>query len=144
MLMLALITGIMAVGRFFAGGLVHRLNPVGVLLMSSIFSALGIYALSMVEAPMMVIFSSVLFAIGVTYFWPTMLGFIAEYIPRSGALGLSLLGGAGMVSVAMFLPVMGRIMEEHSEKIALQSIGALPVILIIGFAILYVIYRNIA
>ena len=142
MLMLALITGIMAVGRFFAGGLVHRLNPVGVLLLSSIFSAIGIYALSIVEAPMMVIISSVIFAIGVTYFWPTMLGFIAEYIPKSGALGLSLLGGAGMVSVAMFLPVMGRIMEENNEKVALRSIGALPVILIIGFAILYSVYKN--
>lgn len=142
MLMLALITGIMAVGRFFAGGLVHRLNPVGVLLMSSIFSAIGIYALSMVDAPLMVIVSSVLFAIGVTYFWPTMLGFIAEYIPKSGALGLSLLGGAGMVSVAMFLPVMGRIMDENNEQVALQSIGALPIILIVGFAILYSVYRN--
>lgn len=140
MLMLALITGIMAVGRFFAGGLIHRLNPVGVLLMSSIFSAVGIYALSTVEAPMMIIVASVLFAIGVTYFWPTMLGFVAEYIPKSGALGLSLLGGAGMVSVAMFLPVMGRIMEEHSEKAALQSIGVLPLILIIGFVILYSVY----
>jgi len=121
---------------------VHRLNPVGVLLLSSIFSAIGIYALSIVEAPMMVIISSVIFAIGVTYFWPTMLGFIAEYIPKSGALGLSLLGGAGMVSVAMFLPVMGRIMEENNEKVALRSIGALPVILIIGFAILYSVYKN--
>ncbi|WP_075590555.1 MFS transporter [Labilibacter marinus] len=142
MLMLALITGIMAVGRFFAGGLVHRLNPVGVLLLSSVFSALGIYALSMVNAPAMVIVSSVIFAVGVTYFWPTMLGFVAEYIPKSGALGLSLLGGAGMVSVAMFLPVMGRIMEENNEQVALQSIGALPVILIIGFAILYSVYRK--
>lgn len=142
MLMLALITGIMAVGRFFAGGLVHRLNPVGVLLMSAIFSALGIYALSVVEGSLMVIFAAVLFAIGVTYFWPTMIGFVAEYIPKSGALGMSLLGGAGMVSVAMFLPVMGRIMEENNEQVALQSIGVLPIILIAGFTVLYVVYRN--
>lgn len=142
MLMLALITGIMAVGRFFAGSLVHRLNSTGVLLMSAILSALGIYALSFFETPAMIIFASVLFALGVTYFWPTMLGFVAEYIPKSGALGLSLLGGAGMVSVAMFLPVMGRIMEEHNEKVALQNIGALPMALIMGFAILFFVYRN--
>ncbi len=142
MLMLALITGIMAVGRFFAGSLVHRLNPVGVLLMSAIISAIGIYSLSMVNAPAMIIVSSVIFAIGVTYFWPTMLGFVAEYVPKSGALGLSLLGGAGFVSVAMLLPVMGRIMEENSEKAAMQSIGVLPIILIVGFAILYSVYRN--
>ena len=71
-----------------------------------------------------------------------MLGFTSEYIPRSGALGLSLLGGAGMVSVAMFLPVMGNIMETKNTQVALQSIGILPLILIVGFAILFVIYRN--
>ena len=142
MLMLAMISGIMALGRFFAGSLVHRINPVGVLLLSSIFSALGIYSLSLFNSPALTIVGSILFAIGVCYFWPTMLGFTSEYIPRSGALGLSLLGGAGFVSVAMFLPVMGRIMEVKDTQFALQSIGVLPVILIIGFAILYVVYRN--
>ncbi len=142
MLMLAMISGIMALGRFFAGSLVHRINPVGVLLLSSIFSALGIYSLSLFNSPALTIVGSILFAIGVCYFWPTMLGFTSEYIPRSGALGLSLLGGAGFVSVAMFLPVMGRIMEVKDTQFALQSIGVLPLILIIGFAILYVVYRN--
>jgi MFS family permease len=142
MLILALITGIMAVGRYFAGNLVHRLNPSGVLLLSAIFSATGIYMLSFVSGTSMTILASIIFAVGVCYFWPTMLGFIAEYIPRSGALGLSLLGGAGNVSVAMFLPVMGKIMEEHGEATALHSVGVLPIILIVGFAILYMFYRN--
>lgn len=142
MLILAMITGIMAVGRYFAGHLIHRINPVGVLLLSAIFSAIGIYALSLFNSPVMSIIGAIFFAIGVCYFWPTMLGFTSEYIPRSGALGLSLLGGAGFVSVAMFLPVMGRIMELKNTQVALQSIGVLPLILIIGFAILFVVYKN--
>lgn len=142
MLILAMVTGIMAVGRFFAGGLVHRLNPTGVLLMSALFSAVGIYMLSWVNGSAMTILASIFFAIGVCYFWPTMIGFVAEYIPKSGALGMSLLGGAGMVSVAMFLPLMGRIMEESNEKVALQSIGVLPLILIVGFVVLYIKYKN--
>ena len=142
MLILALISGIMAVGRFFAGSLVHRMNPVGVLLMSAVFSATGIYILSFVSSAGLTIAGAVFFAIGVCYFWPTMLGFTSEYIPRSGALGLSLLGGAGFVSVAMFLPVMGRILETSGTEVALRSIGLLPVILIIGFAIMYAAYRN--
>jgi MFS family permease len=142
MLILALISGIMAVGRFFAGSLVHRMNPVGVLLMSSIFSAAGIYILSFVSSAGLTIIGAVFFAIGVCYFWPTMLGFTSEYIPKSGALGLSLLGGAGFVSVAMFLPVMGRILENSGTEVALRSIGLLPVILIIGFVILYVAYKH--
>ncbi len=142
MLILALISGIMALGRFFAGSLVHRINPVGVLLLSSIFSALGIYALSLFDSPALTIVGAIFFAIGVCYFWPTMLGFTSEYIPKSGALGLSLLGGAGFVSVAMFLPVMGRILEVKNTDVALQSIGVLPLILIVGFAILFVVYKN--
>jgi len=142
MLILALISGIMAVGRFFAGSLVHRMNPVGVLLMSAVFSATGIYILSFVSSAGLTIVGAIFFAIGVCYFWPTMLGFTSEYIPRSGALGLSLLGGAGFVSVAMFLPVMGRILETSGTEVALRSVGLLPVILVIGFAIMYVVYRN--
>jgi hypothetical protein len=53
-----------------------------------------------------------------------------------------LLGGAGFVSVAMFLPVMGRILENSGTEVALRSIGLLPVILIIGFTVLYITYRN--
>ena len=142
MLILAMISGIMAVGRFFAGNLIHKINPTGVLLFSAIFSAIGIYTISLVNSPAMTIVGAIFFAVGITYFWPTMLGFTSEYIPRSGALGLSLLGGAGFVSVAMFLPLMGRVMETSGTDVALRSIGILPVILIIGFAILYSVYRK--
>ncbi len=142
MLILALISGIMAVGRFFAGSLIHRINPTGVLLLSAIFSAIGIYTLSYVDGAAMTIVGAIFFAIGVTYFWPTMLGFTSEYIPKSGALGLSLLGGAGFVSVAMFLPVMGRVLEESGTDVALRSVGLLPAILIVGFAILFSVYRK--
>jgi MFS family permease len=141
-LLLALISGIMAVGRFFAGQLVHRINPVGVLLMSSIFAAAGIYLLSFVSTSGMTILGAVLFAIGITYFWPTMLGFTSEYIPKTGAMGLSLLGGAGFVSASMFMPVMGKVMETSGTSVALQSVGVLPIIMIVGFAILFVAYRK--
>ncbi|MEX2370727.1 MAG: MFS transporter [Bacteroidales bacterium] len=142
MLILALISGIMAVGRFFAGQLIHRINPVGVLLLSSIFAAIGIYVLSLVTLPVLTIVGAIFFAIGITYFWPTMLGFTSEYIPRTGALGLSLLGGAGFVSASMFMPVMGRVMETHNTQVALQSVGVLPLIMIVGFSILFVVYRK--
>lgn len=142
MLVLAMIAGIMAVGRFFAGELIHRIHTVGILLLSSVFSAIGIYTLSLVNTPAMTIVGAILFAIGVCYFWPTMLGFTSEYIPKSGAMGLSLLGGSGFVSVAMFLPVLGRIMEAKNTQVALQSIGILPLLLIVGFAILFVVYRK--
>jgi hypothetical protein len=57
-------------------------------------------------------------------------------------MGLSLLGGSGFVSVAMFLPLMGRILEEKGTQVALQSIGILPLLLIVGFIILFIVYRD--
>lgn len=104
---LVLVTGLMAVGRFFAGPVVHRLNPVGVLFASAIIACIGIFMMSQAQNAPMAILSAILFAIGVCYFWPTMIGFTGEYIPKSGALGMSLMGGAGMFATAMLQPVVG-------------------------------------
>ncbi len=142
MLILVVITGLMAVGRFFAGGLVHRFNPSGVLLLSAVFSTIGLYWMSIASGPFMTMLAAIVFAIGICYFWPTMLGFVAEYIPESGALGLSVMGGAGMVSVSMFLPLMGKVLDTQGTQVAMQSLGILPAILIAGFFFLYLSYRN--
>jgi hypothetical protein len=98
--------------------------------------------LSLFNAPAVTIIGAIFFALGITYFWPTMLGFTSEYIPRTGALGLSLLGGAGFVSASMFIPLMGRVMEESGESAALQSMGVLPLLMIVGFSVLFAVYRN--
>src|SRR4029078_2154323 len=47
------------------------------------------------------------FAVGICFFWPTMLGFVSEYLPNTGALGLSFMGGAGMFSTSLIVPIMG-------------------------------------
>ena len=96
LLILALVNGLMALGRFFGGPLIHRLNPSGILLGSAIFSVIGVYMLRTMEGPSLYA-AAVVFALGVCFFWPTMLGFVSENIPKSGALGLSLVGGVGML-----------------------------------------------
>lgn len=111
MLVLAMVTGIMAVGRYFAGPIVHRLNPIGVLLMSAIITTLAVYSMSLAEGPM-IYAAAVLFALGVCYFWPTMIGFTSEYLPKTGALGMSLMGGAGMLSTAIWQPVIGSWLDD--------------------------------
>lgn len=95
MLILALVTGLMAVGRYFGGPLIHRLNPLGILLMSSIISVVGLFFLQHATG-MAVYGAAIVFALGVCYFWPTMLGYVSETMPKTGAMGLSLMGGAGM------------------------------------------------
>ncbi|SNY95203.1 MFS transporter [Flagellimonas pacifica] len=114
MLILAMVTGIMALGRYFAGPLVHKLNPIGVLLMSSIVTTIAIYSLSVMDGPMIYV-SAVLFALGVCYFWPTTIGFVSEYLPKTGALGMSLVGGAGMFATGIWQPVIGSWLDKGRE-----------------------------
>ncbi len=153
MLLLAMTTGLMAVGRFFAGPLIHAINPVGVLLVSSVLTSIGLYMLSFATGGLIYI-SAIVFALGVTYFWPTMIGFISEYLPKTGALGMSLMGGAGMFAVSMWNPVIGgwidagRAAAEKSGlsgaeadiiagQVTLANLTFFPIILIVCFGALY-------
>lgn len=105
-LLVTLTAGMQVLGRAFAKPIVKKLAPAGVLLFSAIFSAAGLYMLSTFTGNS-IFFAAVVFGIGVCYFWPTMIGFVAENIPQSGALGLNLLGGAGMFAVSVFTIFMG-------------------------------------
>jgi hypothetical protein len=140
MIILAVVTGIMAVGRYFAGGLIHRLNPPGVLLGSAIISFAGLLLLSISQGPVMTVASAAVFAVGVCYFWPTMIGVASEYIPKSGALGMSILGGAGFVATSMVLPIMGKSIETAGPQITLRNMSVLPAI--VAFIILTIIIKN--
>jgi fucose permease len=110
-LVLVWITGLMAVGRQFAGVFVHKLSPLGMLLMSAVLSGLGLYAMSHTTGSML-FGAATVYALGVCFFWPTMLGFVNESFPRTGALGLAIMGGAGMLSVSIVLPIMGRFYDQ--------------------------------
>jgi MFS family permease len=106
LLILTFVASMQVLGRAFAGPVVHRLAPQGVLLLSAIFSALGIYML--IHLTGTAIFAgAVIFGLGVAFFWPCMIGFVAENMPRTGAVGLNLMGGAGMFGVSIYMMFMG-------------------------------------
>ncbi|MDG2281067.1 MAG: MFS transporter [Flavicella sp.] len=132
LLVLAFINGIMALGRLSAGQVVHKLKPSGMLLYSAIFTLAGLWLLTITSGGMTFVAATV-FAVGVTFFWPTMLGFVAEYLPETGALGLSIMGGAGMLSVSIVLPIMGKLMDNADASEALRTMSILPAILIVCF-----------
>lgn len=119
-LILAWINGLMGVMRQFAGPVVHRLSPTGILLASSVISGVGLWWLSYAESLPVAFASSTVFAIGICYFWPTMLGVMSERVPKGGALALGLLGGTGALTVGLFaVPIMGKVGDEIGhEKIA--------------------------
>ena len=110
-LILTVTTGVMVVGRGFAGPVVHRLSPAGVLLGSAIFSAMGLYLLGHTTGNMLFI-GALVFGIGVCYFWPTMLGFVSENLPKTGAVGINLMGGAGMFAVSLYMMFMGGVYDD--------------------------------
>jgi MFS family permease len=158
MVILALITGLMAIGRYFGGDIVHRFDQTGVLLGSAILTAIGIFLLS-TQTGGMVYVAAVFFALGVCYFWPNMIGFVAEKIPLSGALGMSIVGGMGMFSSSIFQAIIGGWIDSSTaEQAALGLTGtdlelaagqqtltymiSFPAILIVLFTILYFWQRN--
>jgi len=72
-------------------------------------------------------------------FWPTMIAFVSENIPESGALGLSLMGGLGFLATAIVLPIMGKFMDlSGSGSETLRYMAILPAFLIIAFGLLYI------
>ena len=142
MIVLVVVTGIMALGRYFAGPLVHKLSPVGVLLGSAIIAAIGLYLYSTVSGAGSTLFAAIVFAVGICYFWPTMLGFVSEYTPKTGALGLSVTGGAGMVATSFVLPIMGHSIDTAGPQQTLRFMTVLPLILIVAFALLALYLRS--
>ncbi len=149
-LLLVWISGIMALGRSVAGPIVHRLSPGGVLLGSAILSGLGLFLLS-ISGGYWSFGAAAVFAVGITYFWPTMLGFVNENIPKSGALGLAIMGGIGFFGGGIAQPLIGRIydikFEELGDSLAagsktLQFVIILTVVLTAAFTFLYINQRK--
>ncbi|WP_100610003.1 MFS transporter [Confluentibacter lentus] len=141
MLVLALVTGIMALGRFFAGPIVHKLNPIGVLWMSAITTTVAIYLMSIADGAL-IYAAAALFALGVCYFWPTMIGFISEYTSKTGALGMSLVGGMGMFATSIWNPIIGSMLDtEKQSALASGLVGAAADIVagksILGFMVYF-------
>ena len=110
-LILTVTTGVMVIGRGLAEPVVHRLSPQGVLLMSAIFASIGLYLLGNTSGNMIFV-GALIFGIGVCYFWPTMLGFVSENLPKTGAVGINLMGGAGMFAVSLYMMFMGGVYDR--------------------------------
>ncbi len=161
-LLLTIETGIMVIGRGFAGPVVHKLSPTGVLLISAILAAAGLYLLGHSTGNMLFV-GAIVFGMGVCYFWPTMLGFVSENLPKTGAVGMNLMGGAGMLAVSVYTFFMGGYYDKlvaaktpagdtseaalnEAKKLAgpevLNATLIIPVVLVVAFAILLFYMRG--
>ena len=138
-LFLVYTAGLMFLLRTFGSGIAHK-NPIGTLFVCSILTGVGLYWLGGLKpgtSAVVAFAAATIFGVGKTYFWPTMLGVTAEQFPRGGALLISLMGGAGMLSVAVALPIMGARIDKFGPGAALQLVAGLGVILALIFGGLY-------
>jgi len=118
-------SAIMFVLRFFAGPIVEKINPIGLLLISAILGAIGLYGLSLASTGLLIIVAATVYGVGKTFFWPTMLGVVGERYPHGGAISMGALGGIGMLSAGLLGgPGIGynqdyyaskQLQEEHAE-----------------------------
>lgn len=136
-LVLAYINGLSAIGRLFAGSIVSRISPISLLIGSAAASAVGLLLLSVADSAVFVFVAATIFAIGICYFWPTMLGVTSERFPAGGALLLGIMGGVGNLSVAIVLPIMGGIYDTAGPATALRATVILPLVLLLTFGAIW-------
>jgi MFS family permease len=89
--------------RFFAGPIVHKINPIGLLFASASLGTIGLYLLGnpMIDTVWRWMAAVTVYGIGKTFYWPTLLGVISERFPKGGALALGLSGGVGMIGAGI-------------------------------------------
>lgn len=117
-LLLVYVSGLMFVMRHFAGGLAHRLSPVGLMWFSSVLAAAGLLFLSAANSPVTGLLAATVWGIGICYMWPTMLAVASERFPKGGAFLLGLIGTAGNLSIFFTMPRMGAIFDHYKVEAA--------------------------
>lgn len=167
-LLLVYVAAIMFVMRHFAGPIAHRISDVGLLFVSSVLAAIGLYLLSIASNPFTALMAATVWAVGVCFLWPTMLSGVAYRFPRGGAWTIGLIGSAGAGAIYFVLPKLGAIYDAakieaaggeaafaaltdgpaldavfaEAARVSFQSVAILPLILIVVFGAYWVIERR--
>ena len=104
---------LMMILRLNAGPVIKKFGPLGLLAMCSALAIVGLNLLSFASTVIFVFFAATLYGISKTYFWPTMLGLVAEQTPKGGALTLNAIAGIGMLTVGILGgPFIGYLQES--------------------------------
>ena len=115
LLVFGFVFGIMGTLRLLAGPVVKALTPTGILFGSAVLATLGLFLFSMAETTLMAFLTAFIWAAGIAYFWPTMLGYVSERNPKSGALGLGVMGAVGMLASFFVTPLLGDIADDRGH-----------------------------
>ena len=141
-ILLVWVNGIMYVMRQLFGHIPHKMSPTLLIAVTAPLSAAGLYLFGRATTPSLWFVAAALLAVGTAFWWPTMLGMTSERFPRGGALLLAIVGASGSISTAMSGPVMGWINDRYGAAEVLPMWSALPALLTVIFASIYLTDRT--
>ncbi len=168
-LLLVYVSAIMFAMRHFAGPLEHRFSDMGLLCMSTIPAALGLFLLATANSPVTALLAATLWAIGVCFMWPTMLAAVARRYPRSGSWGIGLVNFSGALAIYLVLPELGKIYDKakiakaggaeafaalqagspgmhevlaHAAEVSFKTISVIPAALFFIFGLVWLLERG--
>lgn len=168
-LLMVYVSGIMFLMRHFAGALEHRFSDMGLLCISTIPAAIGLYLLATANSPVTGLVAATLWAFGVCFMWPTMLAAVARRYPKSGSWGIGLVNFSGALAIYLVLPEIGKIYDNakvekaggeaafaalqagstglhealaYAAEVSFKTISAVPVILFFIFGAVWFFERG--
>src|SRR5678809_601068 len=98
----------------FAGLLVHRFAPLGLLAISALVALAGLWLLSGSSSAMAIVVAATVYSFGKAFFWPTSLGVVSEQSPKGGAITLNVVAGIGMLGAGVIGgPLIGQVLDRQ-------------------------------
>jgi hypothetical protein len=166
--LLVYVSAIMFVMRHFAGPLAHRFSDMGLLWLSTVPAAIGLYLLSVAASPVTALVAATVWAVGVAFMWPTMLAAVSQRYPRGGPWTIGLTGFAGAMAIQFVLPKLGAIYDQaklaraggeagfaalqpgpalddvlaYAATRSFQAVAVIPVVLFVIFGVVRLIERK--
>lgn len=110
--------------RIFAGTLIEKFKPLGVLAMASGIAALGLFLISGASGTMIILAAATLYGIGKSFFWGTSMAVASEQFPKGGAVAINMLGGAGMLAAGILGAVLLGATQDASTREGLKTYDA--------------------
>jgi MFS family permease len=168
-LLMVYVSAIMFAMRHFAGALEHRFSDMGLLCISTIPAAIGLFLLATANSPFTALVAATLWAFGVCFMWPTMLAAVARRYPRSGSWGIGLVNFSGALAIWLVLPEIGKIYDKakltkaggeeafkalaadspgmhealaHAAEVSFKTISVIPVVLFFIFGAVWLLERG--
>ena len=100
--------------RLFAGPLVHRFSPLGLLAISALVAVAGLWLLSGSASAVAIVVAATVYSFGKAFFWPTSLGVVSEQSPKGGAITMNVVAGIGMLGAGVIGgPLIGQVLDRQ-------------------------------